>query len=488
MSSTPSPAGPRYVALVKVGSGAYATVHVALDRGPLGVRQLVALKILHPHLADEPAQRDALVREARLLSAVRHPNVVELRDVDVDAGVRLVLGYVEGVTLGRWLVEAGQRRERLAPAIVARIARDAAAGLHAIHEATSETGKPLGLVHRDVSPQNLLVGVDGVTRLSDFGTAKILFEPASETTEGSLKGKLGYMAPEYIRGAPVDLRIDVFALGVVVWEAFTGKRLFRGGNEGETLDRILSGDIPPASSIDASLAPFDEVLARALSRDPAERTKSALAFGRAVEDAARRAGLDADHAAVGDAMAAVFEPTLRERRESVARAIEALAIEAQAEDRAAVSAAPEATGDEPSGRPSRDAPSTGTTEASGRWARRGVVAMIVVAAVALALVGARSWRAETRSTTGDREGATSGDPGASAPSAPPLDAREAPDAPVPTSTPSLGGATSSAPSSSAPSSSADAEGASAPLRPTAGALRPPPKPAHDRTKPPPNPY
>ena len=356
-ASPPRAKEPRYLPLVKVGSGAYATVYVALDQRPFGVRGLVAMKALHPHLAEESAQRQALIREARLLACVRHAHVVELKDVDDEDGVRLVLGYVEGVTFGKWLVDLAQRDERLEPNVVVQIGLDAASGLHAIHEARSEADRPLSLVHRDVSPQNLLVGLDGISKLSDFGTAKVLFEPASETTEGSLKGKLGYMAPEYIRGAPVDRRIDVFALGVVLWEGFSGKRLFRGTNEGETLERVLHAAVPKLGELDEALAPFDAVISKALARDPTERFSTALELGHELARAAKRAGLDPDHEAVARALARAFDPELGARREAIAEAI--------AKNAAASGGLTEATATLARDEDSAAAPKR---EASSRWA------------------------------------------------------------------------------------------------------------------------
>src|SRR5262249_16643787 len=156
---------------------------------------------------------------------------------------------------------------RLPPALAVRIVLDACAGLHAAHELVADDGRPLGFVHRDVSPQNVLVGVDGVARLTDFGIAKCREAGAQPTTEGVLKGKLGYMAPEYVRGTAVDRRADVFALGVVLWEALASKRLFRGESDGETIDRIQHAPIPRASEAAPGLGTgLDAVLERALAR------------------------------------------------------------------------------------------------------------------------------------------------------------------------------------------------------------------------------
>ena len=176
-----------------------------------------------------------------------------MRDVEVDeSGIQLVMDYVEGASLSELIPElvegaAGARPE----AVSLRIVLDACEGLGALHELTGDDGEPLGLVHRDISPANVLVGLDGVARIADFGLAKPLLAVERTTSEGALRGKLGYMAPEYIRGKSIDRRIDVFAMGIVLWEVLAGKRLFRGENDGDTLDRVqtmappLLADVKP---------------------------------------------------------------------------------------------------------------------------------------------------------------------------------------------------------------------------------------------------
>ena len=199
---------------VKLASGGHATVWLAKDReGNRGAR-----KCPHPHLLEDPDVRFALHREAEIAMRLHHRNVVQLRGVElVDDAPVLVLDYVEGANLAE-LVRDWRRSDRPATArAVVRIILDGAAGLHALHELRDERGDPLALVHRDVSPQNVLVGVDGVARISDFGLAKCLATDRA-TTEGVLKGKAGYLAPEYVRGEAGDRRQDVFSLAVVAWD------------------------------------------------------------------------------------------------------------------------------------------------------------------------------------------------------------------------------------------------------------------------------
>jgi serine/threonine-protein kinase len=163
-----------------------------------------------------------------------------------------------------------------------RILLDACRGLAAVHAETGPGGQLLGLVHRDVSPQNILVGRDGVARLTDFGLARAVYAGAPSTTQGTLKGKLGYMAPEYVQKGEVDRAVDVFAMGVVMWETLAGLRLFRGDNEAQTLDRVLREEASPLAAIVPELAPLDPVIARATAKDPTHRFASALELEEAL--------------------------------------------------------------------------------------------------------------------------------------------------------------------------------------------------------------
>jgi serine/threonine-protein kinase len=292
-----------------------ATVFLGSLQGELGFRQLVAIKRPHPHLIDDRGFRDAWLREARLAAGIHHANVVDVRDIEVvgDA-IQLVMDYIEGASLGE-LVSALSREDRKLPAGVAvRVVLDACAGLHAAHEACDDDGHSLELVHRDVSPQNILVGVDGVARVTDFGIAKCAGSAEQATSQGMLKGKAGYMAPEYVRGEVIDRRADVFALGVVLWEALAGKRLFRGDNDSDTLARVLLAQAPPVSENDPALAALDAPIARALAGDRASRFATAEDLARALEQAAGPAGMIATHADVGRFVREQVGERLAERR------------------------------------------------------------------------------------------------------------------------------------------------------------------------------
>ncbi len=269
-----------------------ATVFLARLEGVAGFQRLCAIKRLHPHLANEAEFVDMFLDEARLAARIHHPNVVSILEVGTsDQGYYLVMEYIEGDTAARLLARCTQTGGHIPPASAVRIALDTLFGLHAAHELTDDAGLPLHIVHRDVSPQNILVGIDGVSRITDFGVAHAATR-LSSTRTGQLKGKLAYMAPEQARGVPVDRRADVFAMGVVLWELLAGKRLFKAGNDAETLHRILFAPIPTPrdAGIDIPI-PLQAVCMRALARETADRYASAAEFADDLERVARSASM-----------------------------------------------------------------------------------------------------------------------------------------------------------------------------------------------------
>ncbi len=307
--------GSRYETILKLASGGMATVWIGTVRGALGFRQLVAIKKPHPHLLSDAGFRGELVAEARLASMIHHANVVDVRDVEIEGdSISLVMDYIEGASLGDLLVAASRKNERLSPRVAIRIVLDACAGLHAAHELVDERGRPVGLVHRDVSPQNILVGADGISRVADFGVAKFARKHMQSTSEGSLKGKLAYMAPEYVRGEAIDRRFDVFALGVVLWESLAGKRCFRGDNEAETLRRLLDHDPDAPSRIAPELAPLDAAVGCALAKNREERFQNTTAMAAALEASALSAGLLGGHSEVAKAVKELLGGAMEERR------------------------------------------------------------------------------------------------------------------------------------------------------------------------------
>jgi serine/threonine-protein kinase len=260
-----------------------ASVRLGQLKGPGGFCKLVAIKRLHAELAVEPRYADMFAEEARLNSAISHPNVVSMLDVFEHAGeLLLVMDYVHGETLAH-LLRAGKRRGVAVPIPVARrVLIDALHGLHAAHVATAWDGSPLRIVHRDVSPQNIMVGVDGNAKMLDFGVAKAT-RSSSLTNPGHVKGKLSYMAPEQLRKLPVDARTDVFAAGAVLWEALAGRRLFSELSAEQVMSKLRSEPPPSLASERPDIEPaLEQVLQTALACSPGLRFESALQFADAL--------------------------------------------------------------------------------------------------------------------------------------------------------------------------------------------------------------
>jgi serine/threonine-protein kinase len=282
--------GGRYALYAPIAAGGMATVHFGRLVASAGFARMVAVKRLRGELVESPEFVTILVDEARLASRIRHPNVVSTLDMVADEDeLFLVMEYVAGESLSRLLGCAYQAGEGVALPIASGILCGVLHGLHAAHEAVDELGEPLGIVHRDVSPENILVGVDGLSRLLDFGIAK--GKGRLQTTRaGQLKGKVSYMAPEQILGEEPDRRSDVYAAGVVAWEVLTGKRLFPGGESaGESfapIPRILEADVVPPSQACPGLSPaIDGIVMRALNRRREARYDSARDFAVALEEA-----------------------------------------------------------------------------------------------------------------------------------------------------------------------------------------------------------
>jgi eukaryotic-like serine/threonine-protein kinase len=276
----------RYAVYGEIAAGGMATVHLGRLIGPVGFSRTVAVKRLHAHFAKDPEFVTMLLDEARLAARIQHPNVVQTLDVvPMEGELFLVMEYVAGESLARLLRRARKLNRSAPPHIVTSVVAGMLHGLHAAHEAKSERGAPLGIVHRDVSPQNVLVGLDGVPRVLDFGIAKAITRIAS-TRNGQLKGKLSYMSPEQLRGASADRRTDVFAAGIVLWEALTARRLFEGADQGELIGRVLNLEIvPPSTLVDGLPLALDAVVLKALERDRDNRYADARQFAIALEKA-----------------------------------------------------------------------------------------------------------------------------------------------------------------------------------------------------------
>jgi serine/threonine-protein kinase len=276
----------RYEVHQEIARGGMATVHLGRIRSDAGFSRTVAIKRLHRHLANDAGFAAMFVDEARLASRIHHPNVVATLDVVLAADeLFLVMEYVQGESLSR-LSHLCDTRGTLVPIeFVVAVVAGALDGLHAAHEAVTELDEPLGIVHRDVSPQNILVGVDGVPRIIDFGVAKAA-QRLQTTREGQLKGKLRYLPPEQFAGAAPDRRSDIYAAGIVLWEALTSERLFDGSTDAETVGKILRGAAEPPSVHVHYIPPaLDDVVMCALAVDPAKRFSTARQMALALEAA-----------------------------------------------------------------------------------------------------------------------------------------------------------------------------------------------------------
>jgi eukaryotic-like serine/threonine-protein kinase len=274
----------RYTLLDEIASGGMATVHYGRLLGDAGFSRTVAVKRLYPQFAKDPEFASMFIDEARLAARIRHPNVVQTLDVvALDGELFLVMEYVLGESLARILKVAGEDGTRLPLDITSAIVCSALHGLHAAHEATSDRGEPLDIVHRDVSPQNILVGADGGVRIIDFGVAKAA-NRLHTTRDGKIKGKLGYMAPEQLHDKKLDRRADMFSAGVVLWEMLTGERLFQGETDGATLMRVVELTVDPPSKLVPEIPPsLDAVVSKSLQRHPSKRFATAREMARALE-------------------------------------------------------------------------------------------------------------------------------------------------------------------------------------------------------------
>jgi serine/threonine-protein kinase len=277
----------RYVLGEEFGAGGMASVHLGLARGEGGFSRTVAIKRLHAAMAHDPELSTALMDEARVTARIHHPNVVPTVDVVADEGqLFIVMDYVHGESLAHLIkaMKSTATPTSIPLPVVAAIFVDVLQGLHAAHEATNDEGASLDVVHRDVSPQNILVGADGVTRVFDFGIAKSAGR-SQVTRQGLLKGKLGYMAPEQLKET-VARTTDVYAAGVCLWEAVTMRRLFASDNGSLVLAKVAAGLVDPPSKYVPGLPPaLEAVILRALHRDPAQRFPTAREMVRALSAA-----------------------------------------------------------------------------------------------------------------------------------------------------------------------------------------------------------
>jgi eukaryotic-like serine/threonine-protein kinase len=306
----------RYELIGELARGGMGTVYLARNAGEGRFQRLFAIKVLHPHLAAETAFIDMMRDEAQIAARLHHTNVVPILDLGTEGELHyVVMEYIEGPAFSTLLKRSTENR----PAeLIVAIVIDALEGLHAAHTLTDDNGHEIGLVHRDISPPNILVGSDGIGRITDFGIAKAEAR-ITNTRPGMRKGKLQYMSPEQIRDSDVlDHRTDVWAVGAVLWNALTGKNLFKGESDGATIHNILEKAITPPST--EGLTPpscFDAIILRALSRDPTNRYSSALEMADALRVTAAGNGLAGSKHQVARWVTEMFSEELERRRKAI---------------------------------------------------------------------------------------------------------------------------------------------------------------------------
>ncbi|MFI5290037.1 MAG: serine/threonine-protein kinase, partial [Polyangia bacterium] len=298
----------KYALLRKLAEGGMAEVFLARQTGMEGFEKLVVVKRILPALSKETDFIKMFLNEARVAARLNHPNVVQIWDLGrIDALYFIAMEYVHGEDLREIIKTAAEHKLRPAAGLVCRILADTLAGLHYAHIRTGAEGKPLGLVHRDVSPQNVLVTYEGGIKLVDFGIAKATRATSEQTQAGLFKGKFAYMSPEQSRGQPIDARSDVFSVGILMWELLTWRRLFKRPSEMATLIAVGEDEIPPVRSIDPSVPPeLERIVMRALERPLAKRYGSALEMRADLEALIRAERWEADAMALGHYLHQLF--------------------------------------------------------------------------------------------------------------------------------------------------------------------------------------
>lgn len=275
----------RYQLLRKIASGGMGQVFLARAAGASGFDKLLVIKRILPYLAEDEEFLAMFLDEARIAARLNHPNLVQIFELGEALGsTYLAMEYVPGEDLRRLERRALDREKPLPIGLACRIIADAASGLHHAHQARDPQGRPLNLIHRDVSPQNILVGFSGAVKLIDFGVAKAAGS-SQKTASGVLKGKYPYLSPEQATGKPLDPRSDQFSLGVTFWELLTGRRLFKGDNDLATLERVKACEIPPPSELAPQVPEaLDALVLRTLAKRPEDRFPDCGAFMLALED------------------------------------------------------------------------------------------------------------------------------------------------------------------------------------------------------------
>ena len=320
IEGTPTTAFGKYQLFASLGRGGMADVFLSVARGQMGFNKLAVIKRLRQALAEEASFRNMFLDEARLAARLSHPNIVHTYEVGEQNGVYFIaMEYLEGQSLNKVLKEALRRKEGIEPELSARIIADALGGLAYAHALADYDGRPLGIIHRDVSPHNIFVTYDGHTKVVDFGIAKAALS-STETEVGVLKGKVAYMSPEQAMGGRIDQRADLFAMGIVLWELLARQRLMTGESAANTLHKLMNEPIPRVSSAVPGVDPeLEAIVGKALEKDPQYRWQSALEMRDALEAWLRSNPRQARQEEVGRKMLHLFSSVREEVQRQVQR-------------------------------------------------------------------------------------------------------------------------------------------------------------------------
>lgn len=308
----------KYRLLAELGQGGMARVFLAVAHGPSGFSKLVVLKMVRSHLTEDADMLQMFLDEARLAGRLNHPNVVQTYEVsEYDGRHVLVMEYLEGQSLSTVLRKNKPDEPGFSTAQCIRVLIEALNGLHYAHELRDLDGTVLNLVHRDVSPQNIFVTYDGSVKVLDFGIAKAVTS-ASETRAGVIKGKIAYMAPEQFLGEAIDRRVDVFAVGALIWQILTGVRLWKGVPDGRVIHRVIAGDIPKPSEVAENVPPsLERVCMKALSRNREDRHATAIELQKDLEDVLEEMGQRVSLRDLGTRLDEIFKDVRTHIRTSI---------------------------------------------------------------------------------------------------------------------------------------------------------------------------
>ena len=340
IEGTPTTAFGKYQLFASLGRGGMADVFLSVARGQMGFNKLAVIKRLRQALAEEQAFRNMFLDEARLAARLSHPNIVHTYEVGEQNGVYFIaMEYLEGQSLNKVLKEALRRKEGIEPEVGARIIADALGGLAYAHTLGDYDGRPLGIIHRDVSPHNIFVTYDGHTKLVDFGIAKAALS-STETEVGVLKGKVAYMSPEQAMGGRIDQRADIFAMGIVLWEVLARQRLMTGESAANTLHKLMNEPIPRLLQVAPGIDPaLEAIVAKSLEKDPQLRWQTATEMRDALEDWLRsQAARPARQEEVGRKMLYLFASVREEVQRQVQRHMAAITAATTTQELQALSA------------------------------------------------------------------------------------------------------------------------------------------------------